>query len=556
MDTLREKLAAKAPLVGVACGSGLSAGAAAEGGADFLLALSAGQFRTLGLPSSAALLPFTNANRTSWELGTGQILPRAPRTPVFLGVCAQDADVDWPAWFEKAKAYGFAGVSNFPTVGFLDGAFRDELERSGLGFSREVDLLRRARAAGLLTLGFCLAPSEARAMRDVDILCLDLGFAEWTPPGTRQHDEAMNRALARVRAMLAAAGDVCAVVFGGPLALPQDAERVFEIGEVRGYVGGSAIERYPAELVIAQTVREFKRAASREGESGRLGAIVGRSRPMRSLFEAIRRVARSDASVLIVGESGTGKELVAREIHRLGPRQGAPALEWNCGATSESLALSEIFGHEKGAFTGATRPHRGKFELASGGTLFMDEVADLPPSAQAALLRVLEEKAVVRVGGEEEIPVDVRVIAASNQELLDAGRFRRDLYFRLSAAVLRVPPLRERREDIPDLLREFSGEFTRHYGRPAPPFSAGAREALLSHGWPGNVRELRNVVERVFIFGDGREISRGWIEEQLGGRGRPRESVKEVLARHGGNKTKAARELGVTRKTLYAWLKR
>jgi transcriptional regulator with GAF, ATPase, and Fis domain len=286
-------------------------------------------------------------------------------------------------------------------------------------------------------------------------------------------------------------------------------------------------------------------------------------------------VAASDATVLLIGESGTGKELVAREIHRLSHLHTRPLVSWNCGATGESLAMSELFGHEKGAFTGATRTHVGKFELANGGTLFMDEVTDLPLAVQAALLRVLQQQEIVRVGGERTMLVEVRVIAASNKEfseLIPAGRFRLDLYYRLSTVVIRVPPLRERVEDIPHLVREISQELSGKYGRPPPRLPDATMEAFMRHRWPGNIRELRNAVERLYLLKPGSAFSRAWFEEMLasdralGERLSPvalpplasfeskRARLAEVLARHQGNRSAAARELGVTRKTVHKWL--
>ncbi len=237
--------------------------------------------------------------------------------------------------------------------------------------------------------------------------------------------------------------------------------------------------------------------------------------------------------------------------------------------------MSELFGHEKGAFTGATRTHAGRFEQADGGTLFMDEVADLPLTVQASLLRVLQEGEIVRVGGEKSIAVNVRLIAAANRDfktLVPAGRFRLDLYYRLSTVVLRMPPLRERPEDIPFLVHEIAQEFAQKYGCPAPRFPETVMGALARHSWPGNIRELRNVVERLFLLGRGQPLSRARFDEifaadrdvgaTLGAHAPPplslaarRERLDEVLARHRGNKTAAARELGVTRKTVHKWLK-
>jgi DNA-binding NtrC family response regulator len=242
---------------------------------------------------------------------------------------------------------------------------------------------------------------------------------------------------------------------------------------------------------------------------------------------------------------------------------------------TESIATSELFGHEKGSFTGATRTHVGRFEAAQGGTLFLDEVTDLPLSVQASLLRVLQERELVRVGGERTIATDVRLIAASNKnipELIPAGRFRLDLYYRLNTVALELPALRERREDIPILIHEIMQELGLHYNCSPPRISEKMMKMLVGHSWPGNIRELRNILERCFILGEGRVLSPAWLAEAFNANYVAGETVREakpadqphrtkrdrlqdVLARHDGNKMAAARELGVARKTIYNWLR-
>jgi two-component system response regulator HydG len=578
-ESLLKLLAERRPVVGAAVGSGMSAAAAEEGGADLLMVLSVGYFRLHGTSSAAAMMPYADANAISWEIATRHVMTRIARTPIFLGLCAQDPAGSLETHLRRVREYGLAGVTNFPSVGFFDGVYREALEESGLGLAREVEMLARARDLGLLTIGFSLTPADAAAMAraGADILCLNLGLAEWRTREPAEHQAALDRAVAAVQAMIAAARRENprshAVVFGGPVLLPQDTAFVYQRTGALGYIGGSAVERFPTASAITQTVREFKHAAQARGKVDRLGALIGTGPAMQEVFETIRSVGASDAAVLITGESGTGKELAAREIHRLSHLQAHPMVSWNCGATTESLAMSELFGHERGAFTGATRAHLGKFELAQGGTLFMDEVADLPLPVQASLLRVLQEREIVRVGGEKSIAVSVRLLAASNrdfQDLIPAGRFRLDLYYRLSTVVLRMPPLRDRQEDIPYLVREISEEFGQKYGIPAPRLPDSVMGVLVRHRWPGNIRELRNVVERLILLGRGKAFSRAWFEEIFAAdravgeklpavpAGLPlsarRERLREVLERHGGNKSAAARELGVTRKTVHKWL--
>ncbi len=240
------------------------------------------------------------------------------------------------------------------------------------------------------------------------------------------------------------------------------------------------------------------------------GEIIGRSPAMVNLFRTIEKVAPSDSSVLIMGESGTGKELVARAIHMRSKRSQGPFVRVNCGALSEGVLESELFGHERGAFTGAVRQRRGRFELADGGTLFLDEVADIGPAVQVRLLRVLQEREFERVGGERTIQVDVRVIAATNKDIrreVEEGRFREDLFYRLYVVPIELPPLRERKEDIPLLVRHFIGKICARMGREALGVSDEALKVLKAYDWPGNVRELENAIERAIVLCDSDTIT-------------------------------------------------
>ena len=253
-------------------------------------------------------------------------------------------------------------------------------------------------------------------------------------------------------------------------------------------------------------------------EVSRRTTMVGDSQPMTRLRERIRKVAPTRATVLILGESGTGKELVARAVHAHSERASKSFVKVNCAAIPQDLIESELFGHEKGAFTGASGLHRGRFEQADEGSIFLDEVADMSLEAQARLLRVLQEGEVQRLGSEKVLHVDVRVIAATNQdleELIGDGHFREDLYYRLNVLPLQVPPLRDRLHDIPDLAREFVAQFGRTNNRHAIDLTPQAIEALSAYDWPGNVRELRNVIERLMILYEGSEVGEQEVLEVL-----------------------------------------
>jgi DNA-binding NtrC family response regulator len=267
-------------------------------------------------------------------------------------------------------------------------------------------------------------------------------------------------------------------------------------------------ELFAKPIVVDEVADAVQRRLERRALA-ELTGLVGESEAMREVLVKVEQIAPVTSTVLIEGESGTGKELVARAIHRLGSRRGKPFIAVNVGALPETLLESELFGHEKGAFTGAAERRLGRFELADGGTLFLDEIGEIPPSTQVKLLRVLEEREVTRVGGGQSFGVDVRVVAATNRPLrehVEEGAFRADLYYRLNVLRIYLPPLRERREDIPLLVRRFVREFAAQHDRPFHGISAQALELLVTYPWPGNVRELRNLVESMVVLAPGREI--------------------------------------------------
>jgi len=280
------------------------------------------------------------------------------------------------------------------------------------------------------------------------------------------------------------------------------------------------MERVVQEIAQALARRRLEQqVAELRRDLGQDAALLGSSPAMQKLRDQIARVAPVPSPVLIVGESGAGKELVARELHRLGSRPGGPFIALNSAALPHELVESELFGHERGAFTGAVAVRRGAFEAASGGTLFLDEIGDLPPAAQAKLLRVLEQREVTRVGGNRAIAVDARVVAATHRHLEDEvkeQRFREDLFYRLNVHVLRVPPLRERRSDVPELATHLLAATCARFGGRAKRFASGAVEALMGYDWArNNVRELRNVIERMVIATDREELTVDDVPEDI-----------------------------------------
>jgi DNA-binding NtrC family response regulator len=298
-------------------------------------------------------------------------------------------------------------------------------------------------------------------------------------------------------------------------------------------------------------------------------SIIGTSSAMRRVFDTIRQVAPTKASVLITGESGVGKELVADALHQLSPRKDKPLVKVHCAALSESLLESELFGHEKGAFTGASGRRRGRFELAHEGTLFLDEIGEIDQNVQIKILRVLQERKFERVGGEETQEVDVRIVAATNRNLkeeIEKGNFREDLYYRLNVVNLHVPPLRERKDDIPLLATAFLKEFAQENGKPLEGLDNRARAAIYAYDWPGNVRELRNCLESAVVMAKGTVVGledlpptirsssdAGWIRIPLGTALEEAEKIiiRETLSAQRGNKSRTAEVLSIGRKTLH-----
>lgn len=331
-------------------------------------------------------------------------------------------------------------------------------------------------------------------------------------------------------------------------------------------------------LTVRNAIRqqELERLTSSLSEKiGQEYEMVGDSVAMRALRKQIAIVAPTDGRVLISGESGTGKELVARAIHASSKRSRLPFVEINSAAIPEELVESELFGHARGAFSGATKAKKGKFEIADGATLFLDEIGDMSPKVQAKMLRVLEEQRFEPVGSNKPVNVDVRVISATNQQLddlIESGRFRSDLFYRLNVIPFQIPPLRDRAEDIPVLVDYFNGKYSREYGKKEKVFSGEALEAMMNYTWPGNVRELRNTVERVVIMSRRRKIAPADLpefsssEEPVASSYRfpsfkeatdayQREFILHKLAETDGNITRAAESMGVDRSHLYRRMK-
>lgn len=335
--------------------------------------------------------------------------------------------------------------------------------------------------------------------------------------------------------------------------------------------------RLRQENLALRVENTYLRSEAGDGETP-YGEMVGESEGIRQVQRFVERVARSDSTVMVYGESGTGKELVARAIHAGSSRHAGPFIRVNCGALPEGLLDSELFGHERGAFTGAAKQRRGRFELAHGGTLFLDEIATINAATQVRLLRVLQERELERVGGEKTIPVDVRIVAATNTpaaDLLNAAGFREDLYYRLHVVPVTVPPLRERKDDIPLLADHFVRKLRRRTRSAVTAVDGGAMDRLMDYDWPGNVRQLENIIERALVLAEGEVLKEGDLPLLLNVNGPDPGSslavdgangegidldravddmeenvIRQVLARTGGNRTAAAKHLAITKSKL------
>ncbi len=432
----------------------------------------------------------------------------------------------------------------------------------------EDELDQRRLLAGLLAAeGYSVAEagSLAEAARELARAPIDLVISDWRLP-----DGDGGELLARVRASYPEMGFVMVTAYG------TIARAVAAIRAGADDYLAKPFEAQALKLAIDRTLarrrleRENQRLAAEIGERDQLVDLIGRSPAMHTLFARVERLAGTQATILLTGESGTGKELAARALHQLSTRREKPFVAVNCAAIPEGLLEAEFFGVERGAYTGADRMRVGRFEAAADGTIFLDEIGELPLLLQPKLLRVLQEGKITRVGSSAEIPVDVRVVAATNRELLAeiaAGRFRQDLYYRLNVVPLALPPLRERREDIALLAEHFAARAARRHGLAQARFPAVVRKALIEYAWPGNVRELANVVERLTLLSEGGEVRLEDLPPELAGKpqgeggfrlpaqglsweAHEREALRQALELSGGNRARAARLLDLPYKAF------
>ncbi|MFZ7103790.1 MAG: phosphoenolpyruvate hydrolase family protein [Peptococcaceae bacterium] len=579
------------PVIGVAVGSGLSAKQAIEGGADLLLVLNAGRFRTIGVSSLGCMMPFANSNEMVMNFGTQEIIPRIKDKPIIFGVCATDPTINQDQLLDRIIFNGFHGLNNFPSVGLIDGIFRNVLEENNLGFAKEVELMTKAVARGLFTIAFVFNEAQAEEMAkiNVDVICAHLGWTTGGETGVKQ-GISLQKGIELANRIFEVSNrinpDAFNMFYGGPIKDPEQAKDFYNHTPAVGYIGGSSFERIPTEVSIKETTDRFKNFAKLKKENENLkkelikkkgfDEIAGQSRVMQEIYDIVSKVADKNINVLIYGESGTGKELIVRAIHYNSSRFNSPFVKVNCAALPENLLESELFGHEKGSFTGATQQRLGRFELAHKGTLFLDEIGEMSLKTQAKLLRAIQQQEFERVGGNKTIKVDVRILCATNIDLSKAvarGKFREDLYYRLNVISIHTPPLRNHKEDIPLLVNHFLKKVNEKFQRNIRKLTTAALEAFMQYDWPGNVRELEHTLERSVILCDEDVIGlkdlpahfqsiTSFIETPLETdrfsslankttAALEKQLIIEALERFSWNRTKTSEFLGITRRTLF-----
>ncbi len=506
-------------LTGAAVGSGMASRHLLAGGADFLLIAVGGRFRAAGIPSLASFLPMGNANEMIFDLARREVLPRAGDRPVIIGLCPTDPIHNPRDLLRRCQDAGFHGINNFPSIGFYEGALRKAMEKAGLSYAREAEFLAEAAHLGLFTLAFAYSEENAQLMAQAGVgaICANLNLPV-NPEGAGAEIITPEDASFAFGRMFKAAKKINPGLFtvfycAGPISTPEALDKVMQETRADGYVGGSVFERLPTAAAMEEIAGQYRKIIHLSHENKELrrelqrkkgfDEIVGQSRVMQDLYEVVSKVADKDVGVLVHGESGTGKELVVKSIHFNSPRRNQPFIKVNCAAIPEALLESELFGHTKGAFTGAVEDRMGLFQLADKGTLFMDEIGELGLGTQAKLLRVIQQRELKRVGSDRVVKSDFRLIAATNVNLLDMvakGKFREDLYYRLNIVSIHTPALRSHKEDLPLLISYFTHRVAAKFAQPPCRLTPEALEALQRYDWPGNVRELEHALESAAIL--------------------------------------------------------
>ncbi len=593
LSKLRESIGKKDPIIGVSIGNGRSAKQAMAGGADLVATLNAGRFRMCGVESTASLMPYINCNDLVYDFGTTEVIPRVKDIPVIFGALAQDPSLDFNEFIDKIMSSGFDGINNFPTVSLIDGQFREALEESNNGYIHEVNLMKAAKEKDLFTVAFAVSMDEAIQMAKVgvDVLCLHFGWTYITRPPESEIEKYVDNLIHRTNSVFAEVKkikpDIITMIYGGAIVQNRKViKRFYQETDIVGYFGGSVFDTIPVQGSMKSATELFKnmnRVSLLEMENENLKkllkkregikSVLGESQEIQELVSWIKKVSNHEANILVEGESGTGKDLVVRAIHYDSDRAAYPLKKVNCASIPRAMIETELFGHEKGAFSGAETKHIGRIESANHGTLFLDNVSELDLDVQAKLLRVIQDGEFERVGGSETIKLDVRVVSTTSRDLkqeMMEGRFREDLYYLLTVLNRKLPPLRAHKEDIPIYVNAFLEQINdRHHVQ--VDIADTVMNAFMGYEWPGNVRELKNVLERGVILCEQNQIDLTCLPGSFGDYIKLDDSVNYIknssmliekelimseLLKNNWNQTKVAEKLNITRRTLYNKLKK
>jgi predicted TIM-barrel enzyme/DNA-binding NtrC family response regulator len=569
-------LARKPFLLGAAIGTGMAARAASRGGADFLLALSAGRFRSMGVPSAACMLALRDSNEVVMEFGSSELLG-CTALPVFFGATTLGSREAIPDLVGRIVAAGFHGIANFPTCIFLDGQYRTFLEEGGMGLSAEIALLSAARQFGLATLGYVHTVEEARRMAaaGVDLINLDFGWnaGGWVGVNSALDiDETSDAATLLVNEVRAIAPRTRCLIEGGPIVIPEQMDEVCRRSGADGYIGGSTIDRLPLENAIEMATAAFKAIGSVRREvvtlqrelsgTAPLDVLLGRNENMIRARDQVARAAENDlVPVLIVGEPGTGRGEVAKLIHDSGIRRARKLIVVTCGSELAHELEFNLFGCEAGAFPGITKTRVGWLELAHESTLVLCDVENLPLVTQRQLVQTIESGTFWRRGSAEAMTFDVRLIGLSSVDPTDpahAASFDAEFLQRLGTVRIVLPPLREHLEDLPLLTQHILGSQPAHS---KPRLDPTAFRVLVNYDWPRNIRELRAVLLKASPTA-GSDIvyardlpnlvqATHTAAPERSSFPSERDWILDALQRHRYRRAETARFLGLSRKTLY-----
>ncbi|SMP35439.1 phosphoenolpyruvate hydrolase family protein [Shimia sagamensis] len=563
-------------IFGAAVGSGLTALAVDRAGADFLLVLNAGRLRMRGASSLASYLPLRPANEWVFEIAEEEILHRCV-SPVLAGLNVRDPAIDPIEIVEKANSIGFAGVCNFPSAAMLEGQLRQLMEAEGIGFGKECELIRAASERGMKTLAYVCTNREARMMVEAgaDRICVVVGFTGGrtgvsTSLTLEGAADLANQVLEGIPA------NIATLIEGGPITSPEDALTVTRLSRVNGYIAGSTIDRLPLEQAIEEVARSYKVIAKmgrgNKDDVAQPSAFIGSSHAMQTLRKLVADIAPSDMPVLITGETGTGKSLLAADIHKQHYAEKRDPVVVDCTSLSRDVGPVQLMGQVAGLNRRDVPLTRGALETAHGNGIILEEVSALSAELQGLILRFAETGYVQRIGALDGRTVNVRLLSTSNQnieDLVEVNEFRRDLYHRINAIQIAVPPLRERRDDIAELAAFFAHNLTRNEDIQ---FTNAALRVLLEYDWPGNVRELKNAIRRILTLNSSGRVTARDVnfltltqipeQEMPAHPERPiepigeREWIAAALKQHNYRKGATAQYLGIAPRTLYNKMKK